>query len=310
MQTDPWPNDEPPVHPADVPLAPLPEAWDAPVQVPPSSPYQDPSSNFATFSDPLFAPPPPATTPKRGNKRRIGAILLAALLLVFLTGFSTLFATGFLGQGKHTELIALGTKTPVGSATLNPTMTTLPVTQVPTRTTVPGVTHTPVAMTPTPLGTPPATATVAPSATATIAPTQTPGVTPTATPSPTITYFDDATVGTGVGQFQYVGTWGPTNDSRFYKGTDHVAHESGSSATIQFVGSRFQLVAQTTVGMGPIAISIDGGAPINVSEYSNQPIFQQVVFSSFVLADTTHTVSFAVVNSSLLINIDAIIVYS
>ncbi|MGH3266775.1 MAG: hypothetical protein ACRDNS_32890, partial [Trebonia sp.] len=113
--------------------------------------------------------------------------------------------------------------------------------------------------------------------------------------SQTIT-VDDAVQGTGVDQFNYVGSdWGhaggegaPANP---YDGTNSWANAAGDKVTFTFVGTQIKFYGITDPGHGIGAISIDGGTPTNIDFYSAQRTGNVLLWTSPVLPSGTHTLT-------------------
>ncbi|MGH3601391.1 MAG: hypothetical protein ACRDQH_14150, partial [Pseudonocardiaceae bacterium] len=113
--------------------------------------------------------------------------------------------------------------------------------------------------------------------------------------SQTIT-VDDAIQGTGVDQFNYVGSdWGhaggegaPANP---YDGTNSWANAAGDKVTFTFVGTQIKFYGITDPGHGIGAISIDGGTPTNIDFYSAERTGNVLLWTSPVLPSGTHTLT-------------------
>jgi uncharacterized protein YkwD len=125
-----------------------------------------------------------------------------------------------------------------------------------------------------------------------------------------------APVPVGVGRYEeddvniaYAGNWTPWNDANASGGGLVFTNEPGASASLTFTGRQVTLVFNSYVNRGDIAVSIDGGDPTLVSQYSSSLSYQDE-WSSPVLASGTHTVEFSHPGGSHYIDIDAIVISS
>ena len=105
--------------------------------------------------------------------------------------------------------------------------------------------------------------------------------------------IDDAILGTGADQFNYVGTWGhasgegaPANP---YDGTNSWTETSGDSVTFTFVGTRLTFYGVTDPGHGIGAVSMDGGTATDVDFYGATRTGDVALWQSPVLPSGTHT---------------------
>jgi len=105
---------------------------------------------------------------------------------------------------------------------------------------------------------------------------------------------DDAIQGTGVDQFDYVGSgWGhasgegaPANP---YDGTNSWTGTTGDSVTFTFVGTQLTFYGITDPGHGIGAVSVDGGTATDVDFYSATRTGDVALWQSPVLPSGTHT---------------------
>jgi fibronectin type 3 domain-containing protein len=111
----------------------------------------------------------------------------------------------------------------------------------------------------------------------------------------TTTTIDDSVKGTGLDQFNYVGSWSTvvnTTIPNCYQGTVTISGSSTDSATLSFSGTQVKFYAALRSNRGIVAISIDGGPEVMVDEYGAQDQGNVLVYTSSVLAAGTHTLKF------------------
>jgi hypothetical protein len=120
-----------------------------------------------------------------------------------------------------------------------------------------------------------------------------PGYAPfTITGGQTVTTVDDAVVGTGQNQFNYVGSWTHVTNTSIpgcFDGTVSYTDTANDSVTITFTGTQIKLYVAERNNRGIAAVSIDGGTATNIDEYSATDAGDVLVFTSPVLASGTHT---------------------
>ncbi|MCD4672274.1 MAG: fibronectin type III domain-containing protein, partial [Anaerolineaceae bacterium] len=114
--------------------------------------------------------------------------------------------------------------------------------------------------------------------------------------------YDDAG-----GAIAYVGDWQTQTGSGPYSSTMHFSNATNAEAYFSFNGTQFTLVFTGYSSRGDIAISIDGGDPILVNQYTSGLSWQQE-WDSPVLSNGTHNITFSHPGGSKYIDIDAIIV--
>jgi hypothetical protein len=99
----------------------------------------------------------------------------------------------------------------------------------------------------------------------------------------------DATSGT---HFSYGSGWGLTTGvPDMYDGTANWSYTAGSVATLTFTGTEIALHAVKDVDQGIVDISVDGGSPAVVDDYSPVRIASGVVWTSSPLGEGTHTLT-------------------
>jgi hypothetical protein len=92
--------------------------------------------------------------------------------------------------------------------------------------------------------------------------------------------------------FQYGSNWGETTGVLdMYDGTANWSYTAGSVATLTFTGTEIALHAVRDVDQGIMDISVDGGSPTAVDDYSATRIASGVVWTSPTLAEGTHTLT-------------------
>ncbi|MFF0084768.1 NPCBM/NEW2 domain-containing protein [Streptomyces canus] len=126
-----------------------------------------------------------------------------------------------------------------------------------------------------------------------MSPTAKAGAADTATTATTVT-VDDSVQGSGRDQFDYHGSgWGhasgdgaPANP---YEGTNSWTETTGDSVAFAFTGTQLTFHAITDPGHGIAAVSLDGGAPVDVDLYSTGRTGDAPVWTSPTLPDGPHT---------------------
>ena len=120
-------------------------------------------------------------------------------------------------------------------------------------------------------------------------------------PAATVT-VDDATVGTGVNQFSYVGSgWqaqtGYTGYG-YYNNSEHYSNHTGDYFTVKFTGTKIAFYAGKNNGNGIAGVSIDGGTEVQADTYANVSDQGNVlVYTSAVLASGSHMLKVRVTGS-------------
>jgi hypothetical protein len=115
-------------------------------------------------------------------------------------------------------------------------------------------------------------------------------ITPTATQTPTT--VDDAVVGTGQNQINYVGAWTHVTNTSIpncFNGTVSYTDTANDFATISFTGTQVKFYIAQRNNRGIAAVSIDGGAETNVDEYAAADAGNVLAFTSPTLAAGSHT---------------------
>lgn len=103
---------------------------------------------------------------------------------------------------------------------------------------------------------------------------------------------DGNQTGTGDDQFQYDSNWGETSGvSDMYAGTANWSHSAGAAATFRFTGTQVALHAVRDVDQGIMTVSVDGGSPQSVDDYTSSRNASGVVWTSAVLSSGSHTLT-------------------
>jgi len=106
---------------------------------------------------------------------------------------------------------------------------------------------------------------------------------------------DETSTGTGSNEFNYSSGWGVTTGiSDMYAGTATWNPNAGATASFTFTGNEAALHAVQDVDQGRMTVSVDGGTPTTVDDYSATRAGNAIVWTSGSLATGTHTVSVTV----------------
>jgi Fibronectin type III domain/WD40-like Beta Propeller Repeat len=105
----------------------------------------------------------------------------------------------------------------------------------------------------------------------------------------------------------YSGTWHSWDDVNASGGSIVYTNEDGASALLTFSGVQVTLVFNSYVNRGNIAVSIDGGAPVMVNQYSSSLSYQDE-WTSPMMGSGIHTVTLSHPGGSHYIDIDAVVV--
>ncbi len=103
------------------------------------------------------------------------------------------------------------------------------------------------------------------------------------------TCFNDTTIGTGIHQFQYAGTWNASSDSACYEGDNRWSNETGATLTFPFHGTSLRYYSTKNQNIGIAAFSIDDGEETEVDLYQPNKADQVLVYESGTLQPGTHT---------------------
>ncbi|HEX8530241.1 MAG TPA: discoidin domain-containing protein, partial [Cytophagales bacterium] len=112
----------------------------------------------------------------------------------------------------------------------------------------------------------------------------------TAASTPTTVSLNDATVGTGTNQFEFVGTWSTSTGTGKYNGDDHYTNTTGSYYQVRFNGTSVSIYAAKASHHGIAGVSIDGGAEVNVDYYAATRAENVLLWTSPTLAAGNHII--------------------
>jgi hypothetical protein len=104
------------------------------------------------------------------------------------------------------------------------------------------------------------------------------------TTTPTTISLNNATVGTGTNQFEFVGTWATSTGTGKYNGDDHYTNTTGSYYQVRFNGTSVSIYAAKAGHHGIAGVSIDGGAEVNVDYYAATRAENVLLWTSPTLA--------------------------
>jgi SpoIID/LytB domain protein len=88
----------------------------------------------------------------------------------------------------------------------------------------------------------------------------------------------------------YAGSWATFSATGASGGSYKRAHTSGASVTIKFTGIYLGWIATKGTTLGKAKVSLDGGAAVNVNLAATAVAYQQLVWSTGILAAGSHTV--------------------
>jgi mannan endo-1,4-beta-mannosidase len=102
---------------------------------------------------------------------------------------------------------------------------------------------------------------------------------------------NDFTVGTGLEQFQYAGTWQTGTGTGKYQQDDHYSSSTGATFTVRFEGTQARLYGSVASHHGIASVSIDSGTAVDVDFYASTRQDQRLLWTSPVLSAGTHTLT-------------------
>ncbi|NMO14774.1 cellulase family glycosylhydrolase [Pyxidicoccus fallax] len=124
--------------------------------------------------------------------------------------------------------------------------------------------------------------------------------------------LNDATLGSGVGQFQYVGTWEAGTGTGKFQQDDHYSSTANASYGVLFEGTQVKLYGSAASHHGIASVSVDNGTPVDVDFYASARQDQKLLWTSPVLSAGTHTLKVTVsgrknaASSGFVINADRV----
>jgi autotransporter-associated beta strand protein len=101
--------------------------------------------------------------------------------------------------------------------------------------------------------------------------------------------INDTTTGTGLHQFNYVGSWSSGSQSGAFFNDNHWSSTSNASCTVQFTGTRVDLYGARASSHGLAAVSIDDGPETLVDYYASSRADKALLWSAAGLVSGTHT---------------------
>ncbi|MDF2460712.1 MAG: xylosidase/arabinosidase [Candidatus Saccharibacteria bacterium] len=105
----------------------------------------------------------------------------------------------------------------------------------------------------------------------------------------TLYSINDGTMGTGLDQFNFVGTWSYGTDIPALANDYHTTGTAGAYYTVQFNSSQVKIFTTVSGNNGIMAVSIDGGTETLVDTYSASRQQQVLKYTSPTLNEGTHT---------------------
>ncbi len=124
--------------------------------------------------------------------------------------------------------------------------------------------------------------------------------------------LNDSVVGTGLGQFEYVGSWQTGTGIDKYQQDDHYTDVSGSAYVVRFEGTQAKLYGSAASHHGIASVSIDTGTAVDVDFFSTTRQDQKLLWTSPVLSAGSHSLTVRVAgrknasSSGYIINADKI----
>lgn len=108
-------------------------------------------------------------------------------------------------------------------------------------------------------------------------------------PSPGTTSVNDAPVGTGLNQFEFVGAWAASAGTGMFQGDNNYSNTTGDYYQVRFTGNKAAIYSEKGPNLGILGVSIDGGVETIVDVYGVARADQQLLYTSPALSLTTHT---------------------
>jgi len=127
-----------------------------------------------------------------------------------------------------------------------------------------------------------------------------------------VTTIEDFVMGSGVGQWEYVGRWGHAAGAIEGDGTNAHSCMPSDTATIRFTGSRIRFYGVGAPDHGRASVSIDGESATVVDMYDEERVVRKLYFDSGLLDDCEHTLVVTVLGEAddrsrfVWINVDAV----
>src|SRR6266550_221263 len=112
--------------------------------------------------------------------------------------------------------------------------------------------------------------------------------------SPPAAAIDDNVTGTGLNQCNYSGTWGTGSYSDCFYGGVHWSGTANNYVTVQFDGTRVDVIGRRAASEGIIAYSVDGGPETLMDSYSANDSHSALLWSGKGLLPGLHTLKMRV----------------
>ncbi|HEX3595346.1 MAG TPA: hypothetical protein VHU80_09600, partial [Polyangiaceae bacterium] len=106
--------------------------------------------------------------------------------------------------------------------------------------------------------------------------------------------LNDSATGTSADQFDYQGSWDTSAAAEKYQGDDHFSSTTGDTATLKFEGLTIALHTAKASHHGIAQVTLDGGTPVDVDEYSATRADDLEVWKSGALSAGQHTLQIRV----------------
>lgn len=110
-------------------------------------------------------------------------------------------------------------------------------------------------------------------------------------PTTGATNVNDATTGTGLNQFEYLGNWSYGSQSGAYQNDNHWSGEINSAYQVRFNGTQVKLYGAKDPNHGIAAVSIDGGSTVDVDFYGSSRQDNALLWVSPSLGSGPHTLT-------------------
>lgn len=112
---------------------------------------------------------------------------------------------------------------------------------------------------------------------------------------PVITLVNDRTIGSGINQLTYSGSWADFNKTGLNEGNGRFSNENNAYVQLRFWGFKAEVITEKWENHGKVAISVDGGSETLVDLYSALTTdLQAVRFSTGDLTEGEHTIKIRV----------------
>ena len=113
-----------------------------------------------------------------------------------------------------------------------------------------------------------------------------------------VTTIENDVMGTGLGEFNYVGTWGHAASNLEAAGTNSHSSMPGDTAILRFVGSRIRFYGVVAPNHGKASLSVDSGDPATIDQYAPERVQGGLAWESPVLPRGEHTLLLTVLGEA------------